>query len=809
MSKIKHNSGYDLIKDLIEKAKKNNVVQLQDEQASFSGPFYVINGKELLNFGYCGYLGLEHDDFIKQGSINEIKKNGLQFGVSRAYITSTPEKDLLTLLGRIFKNNRIIINSSTSSSHIGNIPNLVGKNDAIILDQQVHFSVQTGCQLCSQNGTTIEMIRHSNMEMLRRKYESLAKTHNNIWYMIDGVYSMYGDIAPFDEIIELLNSLPKLHLYCDDAHGVSWTGEKGGGVAFSKLQNHPKAILNVTMGKAFGVTGGVNIYPTDEFYQKVKIFGGPLTYSHPLSPAIIGAAKASAKIHLSSRINQLQWELFHRIRYCNELLKLHNLPVLSTDETPIFFIGMGQPSLTYNIVKRLMKDGFYVNAAIYPAVSLKCSGIRFSISRHNKLEDIELLVESISKNYWEVLNEEGVTNNEVRKAFKLSLLNQNFESLFNIVNSKPSEFSIYWFNSINQLNKEVWNKYFEGKGNFDYEGVKYLELAFSNNTKKHENFDFKYLVIKNLAEEIVFITFITIGVLKDDFLSDSWISEKVESRRGNDQYYLCSKSVMVGSIMTEGQHYFLAGSERKNDSLIKLVLEELEKVKALENAETIIFRDLYQIPNEIDDAFHKVGYLKVAMLNTNVFNELNWAFSIDSFKSSLSSSHRRHFRKDIEPNIDKFQIVIKNQAPDERLNQYLELFENVKSKNLSINYFDYPKKCFELMNDFKNWEFIEMIEKETQRLGAIIFCYKTKSTYCPMFIGIDYDVNSRSKVYKVGLFQTLWRAKELGYNQIKMGFSADLEKRKLGAEQIKTFAYIHFQDNYNFEELQTIAINSK
>ena len=155
MSKIKHNSGYDLIKDLIEKAKKNNVVQLQDEQASFSGPFYVINGKELLNFGYCGYLGLEHDDFIKQGSINEIKKNGLQFGVSRAYITSTPEKDLLTLLRRIFKNNIIIINSSTSSSHIGNIPNLVSKNDAIILDQQVNFSVQTGCQLCSQNGTTI------------------------------------------------------------------------------------------------------------------------------------------------------------------------------------------------------------------------------------------------------------------------------------------------------------------------------------------------------------------------------------------------------------------------------------------------------------------------------------------------------------------------------------------------------------------------------------------------------------------------------------------------------------------------------
>lgn len=470
---------------------------------------------------------------------------------------------------------------------------------------------------------------------------------------------------------------------------------------------------------------------------------------------------------------------------------------------------MGQPSFTYSMVKRLMNDGFYVNAAIYPAVSLKCSGIRFSISRHNKLEDIELLVESISKNYWEVLKEEGVTNNEVRKTFRLSLVKQNFESLAKIVNSKPSEFSVYWFNSINQIKKKDWNKCFEGKGSFDYEGVKYLEQAFSNNPNKHENFDFKYLVIKNIADEIVFVTFISIGILKNDFLSDSWISEKVENRRTNDQYYLCSKSVMVGSIMTEGQHYFLAESERKNESLIKLVLQELDKIKVSAKAETIIFRDLYQISNEIDEAFHKEGYLKVAMPNTNVFNNLNWELNLDSFKRSLNSSHRRHFRKDIEPNIDKFQIAIKNQVSNEKLKEYLELFGNVKSKNLSINYFDYPKKCFELMNDFENWEFVEMIEKETQKLGAIIFCYKTKSTYCPMFIGIDYEVKARSKVYKVGLFQTLLRAKELGYHQIKMGFSADLEKRKLGAEQIETYAYIHFQDNYNFEELQTIAINSK
>jgi len=809
MSKIKHNSGYDLIKDLINKAKDHNVVQLLDEQSSFSGPHYKINGETLKNFGYCGYLGLEQDEFLKQGAINEIKKNGLQFGVSRAYITSSPEQELIYLLGRIYQNNRIIVQSSTSSSHIGNIPNLVGKKDAIILDQQVHFSVQTGCQLCSQNGTTIEMIRHSNMEMLKRKYSTLSQTHYKIWYMIDGVYSMYGDIAPFDEILELLNKLPNLYLYCDDAHGVSWTGERGGGVAFAKLQNHPKAILNITMGKAFGVTGGVTVYPTDEFYQKVKTFGGPLTYSHPLSPAIIGAAKASAKIHLSSRINQFQWDLFHRIRYCNELLKLQNLPLVSHDETPIFFIGMGQPRLTYNIVKKLMKDGFYTNAAIYPAVSLKNSGIRFSISRHNSLEDIELLVESIAKNYWLVLKEEGVTNNDIRKAFRLSLVNQNFESLRSIVSSKISEFSVYWTDSINQIEKEVWNNYFEGKGSFDYEGLQYLEQAFSNNNLKEENFNFKYLTIKNFADEIVFMTFISVGLLKDDFLSNDWVSAMVEQKRISDPYYLCSKSIMVGSIMTEGKHFYLAESERNNHKLFKLILEELEKVKTSEKAETIIFRDLYQITKEVDDTFHKEGYLKIAMPNNNVFETLNWDLTLDSFKGSLKSSHRRHFRKDIEPNLNGFEIKVLNQVSAQKLDDYLELFKNVKSKNLTINYFNYPKKCFELMNEFENWEFLEITDKKSQQIGAVIFSYKTKTTYCPMFIGLDYEINKTKNIYKVGLFQSIWRAKQLGYNKVKMGFSADLEKRKLGATQIETYAYMHFQDNFNFEELKTIAINSK
>src|SRR5690606_16556895 len=150
--------------------------------------------------------------------------------------------------------------------------NLILTDDAIILDQQVHFSVQTGAQLTAQKGVPIQMIRHSNLEMLERKLLEFKGRAKRVWYMVDGVYSMYGDTATVEELKKLLDKYPELYIYSDDAHGVSWTGEHGCGYFFSKMGLHPKVVQNVTLGKAFGATGGVTIYPTFEFYDRVKTF---------------------------------------------------------------------------------------------------------------------------------------------------------------------------------------------------------------------------------------------------------------------------------------------------------------------------------------------------------------------------------------------------------------------------------------------------------------------------------------------------------------------------------------------------------
>ncbi|MGZ5243478.1 MAG: aminotransferase class I/II-fold pyridoxal phosphate-dependent enzyme, partial [Bacteroidia bacterium] len=415
MAKINHNNYLDTIDELIQDAQKRGVVHLFTDGDHLTGRELQINGRDLLNFGTCGYLGLEMQEELKEGAIDFTHRYGTQFSVSRTYVTSGTNVELETLLGKIY-NKPVIVSSATSTSHIAVIPTIVRDNAAVILDQQVHMSVQTACQLVKPRGIPVEMIRHSNMEMLERKLKEWQGKYEKVWYMIDGVYSMYGDVAPLEDIMQLMEKYEALHVYVDDAHGMSWYGKNGTGYVFDKVGVPEKMVLVTTLAKGFGVTGGITVFPTEEMYRKVKVFGGPLTYSHPLAPPLLGAAIASANIHLSDKIYQFQAELKERIKYCNKLLAMHQLPVVSNPETPIYFVGMGHPRVGYNMVKRLLDDGFYLNIGLFPAVPVKCTGVRFTLTRHQKLEDIEALISAMAYHFPKALEEENRTISEVYKA---------------------------------------------------------------------------------------------------------------------------------------------------------------------------------------------------------------------------------------------------------------------------------------------------------------------------------------------------------------------------------------------------------
>ncbi|MDD5152067.1 MAG: aminotransferase class I/II-fold pyridoxal phosphate-dependent enzyme, partial [Flavobacterium sp.] len=315
MAKIKHNNFIDTVDEVLSGAKKEGILHLYAEDKVLTGRTIQIKGKEMYHFGTTGYLGLEQDNRIKEAAIQAIRDYGTQFPLSKSYISHPLYSELESKIEQMYSIPPIITKNSTLG-HLAVIPTLIRDEDAVIMDHQVHWSVQNACQLLKLRGIPVEMIRHGNLDMLEDKIKRLASKGNKIWYMADGVYSMFGDYAQIPELLNLTKKYNQLHLYFDDVHGMSWKGKNGTGFVFDVIKELPENIVVVgTLSKTFGASGATFFCKNQKLRDKIKNFGGPLTFSAQLEPASVAAAIASADIHLSPEITIRQEELADKIAY--------------------------------------------------------------------------------------------------------------------------------------------------------------------------------------------------------------------------------------------------------------------------------------------------------------------------------------------------------------------------------------------------------------------------------------------------------------------------------------------------------------
>ena len=453
------------------------------------GNILGINGQNLINFGSCSYLGLEFDERIKDGAHDSINVYGTQFSASRAYVSAGMYQCLEEKLKQIF-GGYVLVTPTTTLGHISTIPILVGRNDCVIMDHQVHNSVQTAVKLVKAEGTHVELVRHNRMDLLEERIHKLKDKFENIWYMADGIYSMYGDKAPMKDLEKLLESNEQFHLYIDDAHAMSCFGKNGCGYALSQIDLHPRMVVGTSLNKAFASGGGAFVFPTEEMYDKVRNCGGPMITSGPMQPAALGAAIASADIHLSDEIYEMQDELREKVIYCHELLKREGLPNLAEMDSPIFFIGVGAPKPAYDLIDNLIADGFLVNIGIFPAVPMKNTGLRFTITRLHSMEQIEALVSSMKKHYFEVLANHAVELVDVCNAFKIDLPIK-IENQKRITDVFKDEFTVSVHQTIMDVDKDKWNQTLGERSSFDWTAMNIIEQSFSGQELKEHNWDFE------------------------------------------------------------------------------------------------------------------------------------------------------------------------------------------------------------------------------------------------------------------------------------------------------------------------------
>src|SRR5690554_6097883 len=395
----------DTIDQVLTQAVEQGVLHLHCDDRPVEGTAIWMQGRQMVSFGSCSYLGLEQDERLIEGVVDAVRRYGTQFSSSRAYLSTGLYTRLEQQLEELFSA-PVIVTPTTSLGHQAALPVLIGDEDAVILDHQVHASVQNAVQLLKPRGIAVHHIRHNRVDQLEDLIRQLRPKHRHIWYLADGIYSMYGDAAPFNELEALLARYDELHLYLDDAHGMSWAGKNGTGFVRSRMAPHPRVMLAVSLNKAFAAAGGALVFPSEEWARKVRTCGPTLIFSGPVQPPMLGAAVASAGLHLSGDVEPMQRELNHLLDYTRGALKRHNLPVVADTPSPIFFIATGLPRVAYNLVGKLYQEGCYLNVGTFPATPMQRGGVRFTVTRHHTEAQIEHLAETLAHYYPRVLEEE-------------------------------------------------------------------------------------------------------------------------------------------------------------------------------------------------------------------------------------------------------------------------------------------------------------------------------------------------------------------------------------------------------------------
>ncbi len=782
-----------ILDQAVTEAVSNGLAHLEPEDDSFGGRLITFDGRGRVSFGSCSYLGLELDPRMREATIDAVRRYGTQFSSSRAYLQSPQYSELEALLDRMF-GGHVLVAPTTTLGHLATLPAIVSERDAVLLDHQVHASVQMATNQLRVLGVDIDLIRHNDMERLDAMIERAVKTHDKVWYFADGVYSMFADLAPYAQLRELLDRHQRLHLYIDDSHGVGWAGKCGRGRALDALGGHPRVVAACSLNKSFAAAGGAIVFPNAELYRKVRTVGGPMIFSGPIQPPLLGAAIQSAKIHLSDELPQLQAALRERVQLFNRLAYDFEIPLATSELTPIRYVPLGLPAVTRDVIKNVIADGLYVNPGMFPAVPMNHSGVRATLTTHHTFDDVRALVKSLVRHVPAAL-ERGGAAARLRHAKVMTGL----------------ELRIEHRRRADELDAAEWDALLGDRGTFTVDGLRFLERVFGRPGERPEDgWEFHYYVVRDRAGRPVLATFFTAALWKDDMLASVEVSERVEQRRAEDPYYLTSTHFAMGSLLTEGDHLFLDRDANWRGAL-ELLFAAVSEHASAAGAGTIVLRDLDAADHELAAAIHESGYVRTSLPVSVVYERVE--STDDEWMARLTQRQRRHQRRQVLPFDEAYEVEIlrrgSRSVSEAELDHFYELYRAVQARGRALNVFPLPRRILRKMLQHEAWELMVLRLRETGEVVSFGALFVGARHYAPMVIGLDYRYVASHGLYRQMLRRALLRARELGVQRVLFGMGATLEKKRFGGRGEERVAFAQASDHYAAEVLAGLAADSR
>ena len=332
------------------------------------GTEVVINGKRLIMIGSNNYLGLTTHPKVRQAAIDAVRSFGTSCTGSR-FVNGNlmMHKELERRLAAFVGKQAALVFSTGFQTNLGGISALVGRGDVVITDRDDHASIVDGCRLSYGE---MKRFRHSDMADLERVLATSGDVGKLV--VVDGVFSMGGDIAPLPEIIPLCKKYGA-RLMVDDAHSIGVLGGgRGTGVHFG--MNDDVDLIMGTFSKSFASLGGF-LAGDEEVIHYIQHMARSLIFSASMPPSNAAAALAALDImeNEPERIERL-WANTRKMREGFRQLGFNT----GKSETPVIPIYIGDDMKTIYAWKALFDAGVYTNPVLPPGVAPNQSLLRTS-----------------------------------------------------------------------------------------------------------------------------------------------------------------------------------------------------------------------------------------------------------------------------------------------------------------------------------------------------------------------------------------------------------------------------------------------
>lgn len=351
----------------------------------------VMSGHKVLMFGSNSYLGLTNHPKVIEAAVEATKKYGTGCAGSR-FLNGTLdlhlelEKELAEFVGK----EEAIIYSTGFQVNLGVVSCITGRNDYILCDELDHASIVEGRRLSFSNAVKF---KHNDMEDLERELQKCTPEAIKL-IVVDGVFSMEGDIANLPEIVRLKKKY-NASIMVDEAHGLGVLGDHGRGTCnHFKVTNDVDLIMG-TFSKSLAAIGGF-IASDSSVINYLRHNSRSYIFSASNTPAATAAAKAALHIMKTEpeRIQKL-WDVTNYSLKCFRELGFE----IGHTSTPIIPLYVRDMDKTFMVTKMLFDEGVFVNPVVPPACSPNDTLIRFSLMATHTKDQVDYAIEKLVKCY--------------------------------------------------------------------------------------------------------------------------------------------------------------------------------------------------------------------------------------------------------------------------------------------------------------------------------------------------------------------------------------------------------------------------